>query len=112
MKNSEIRKLSAVTTAQVVPLGTRWREDKEWPQRLRKRAKASDELFISKDMASLCRATFASASSLSASRPSASRTLMATPVGMLLQFTLMTSCIASPSERPREIKGRPFRTLT
>lgn len=49
MKNSEIRKLSAVTTAQVVPLGTRWREDKEWPQRLRKRAKASDELFISKD---------------------------------------------------------------
>ena len=49
MKNSEIRKLSAVTSAQVVPLGTRWREDKEWPQRLRKRAKASDELFISKD---------------------------------------------------------------
>ena len=49
MKNHEIRKLSAVTTAQVVPLGTRWREDKEWPQRLRKRAKASDELFISKD---------------------------------------------------------------
>lgn len=49
MKNSEIRKLSAVTTAQVVPLGTRWREDKEWPQRLRKRAKAGDELFISKD---------------------------------------------------------------
>ena len=47
MKNSEIRKLSAVTTAQVVPLGTRWRGDKEWPQRLRKRAKASDELFIS-----------------------------------------------------------------
>lgn len=49
MKNSEIRKLSAATSAQVVPLGTRWREDKEWPQRLRKRAKASDELFISKD---------------------------------------------------------------
>lgn len=49
MKNSEIRKLSAVTSAQVVPLGTRWREDKEWPQRLRKRAKASAELFISKD---------------------------------------------------------------
>ena len=49
MKKHEIRKLSAATSAQVVPLGTRWREDKEWPQRLRKRAKASDELFISKD---------------------------------------------------------------
>lgn len=49
MKNSEIRKLSAVTSAQVVPLGTRWRDDEQLPSRLRKRAKASDELFISKD---------------------------------------------------------------
>ena len=49
MKKHEIRKLSAVTTAQVVPLGTRWRDDEQLPSRLRKRAKASDELFISKD---------------------------------------------------------------
>lgn len=49
MKKAEIRKLSASTAAQVVPLGTRWREDEEWPQRLRKRAKASDSLLISKD---------------------------------------------------------------
>ena len=47
MKKHEIRKLSAVTTAQVVPLGTRWRDDEQLPSRLRKRAKASDELFIS-----------------------------------------------------------------
>lgn len=48
MKKHEIRKLSAVTTAQVVPLGTRWRDDEQLPDHLRRRAKVSDELFISK----------------------------------------------------------------
>lgn len=111
MKNSEIRKLSAVTTAQVVPLGTRWREDKEWPQRLRKCAKASDELFISKDgvvVVSDLHVGFLAERIETVCISHAN----GYAVGMLLQFTLMTSCIASPSERPRGIKGRPFRTLT
>ena len=49
MKKHEIRKLSAVTSTQVVPLGTRWRDDEQLPGHLRRRAKVSDELFISKD---------------------------------------------------------------
>lgn len=48
MKKHEIRKLSAVTSTQVVPLGTRWRDDEQLPDHLRRRAKVSDELFISK----------------------------------------------------------------
>lgn len=48
MKNFETRKLSASTSTQVVPLGTRWRDDEAWPAHLRKRAKATEDFFIAK----------------------------------------------------------------
>lgn len=48
MKKFETRKLSASTSTQVVPLGTRWRDDEAWPAHLRKRAKATEDFFIAK----------------------------------------------------------------
>lgn len=54
MKKFEARKLSASTSTQVVPLGTRWRDDEAWPAHLRRRANASVSFLLTKHGSVMC----------------------------------------------------------